>query len=119
MIARTFRMESYDTEPPFERLLETCSPLRVGERTDWFWARVEPPLQVGPHRTLKTTLDLDTVAVAPRHVGATWETGQWPMHVYVCRAVDPEKTLAPSLHADDLSIEYWATVSPIAPPRSE
>jgi hypothetical protein len=41
------------------------------------------------------------------------------MHVYVCRVVNPDKTLAPSLHADDLSIEYWATVSPIASQPSE
>jgi hypothetical protein len=106
-------MESYDVEPPFERRLEASSPLRVGDRHDWYWARVVPPLQVGPHPSLRTTLDLDIVAVAPRHLGATWDSGRWPMHVYVCRVIDPAKSMAPDLQADDLSIEYWATLAPL------
>ncbi len=106
-------MGSYDVEPPFERRAEACSRLSVGDRHDWFWARVEPSLQVGPHRSLRTTLDLDIAAVAPRHVGATWDSGPWPMHVYVCRAVDPAKSMARILQAEDLSIEYWAILAPL------
>lgn len=112
-------MASYDVEPPFERLINVLAPLTVGNRTDWIWAGVSPPLQVGPHRMLTTTLALDVVAVAPRHVGLTWEAREWPMHVYVCRVIDPSKAMARNLHAEDLSIEYWAVVTALdnAAPR--
>jgi hypothetical protein len=35
------------------------------------------------------------------------------MHVYVCRAIDPAKSMARILQAEDLSIEYWATLAPL------
>jgi hypothetical protein len=106
-------LDSFDIEPSFSAQLTVLSDATVGRRTDWKWARVEPPIQAGPHRRLDHAVELSTVAVAPRHVGASFEDGPWPLHVYVCRAIDPATVGARLLTADDLAIEVWATLTPI------
>jgi hypothetical protein len=108
-----FLLDSYDVEPPFaQRRLTVLSATRCGERTDWLWVRVEPRLNVGPHRSLRTTLMLDVAAIAPRDVGGNLDAGPWPVHVYVCRALDPATTMAAEFQPDDISIEYWGIVAP-------
>ena len=113
MIGRAFRLDSIDVEPSFSRSAAILSRLTVGDRDDWAWARVEPAIRVGPHRSLSTPIDLAVIAIAPRHLYATWEDGPWPLHVYVCRAIDPNRAMAEVLLAGDLSIEYWATATAI------
>jgi hypothetical protein len=108
-----FLLESYDIEPPFaQRRLTVLSAARCGERTDWFWGRVEPPLEVGPHRSLATTLSVEVLAIAPRNVGGDLDAGPWPVHVYICRAKDPATTLSAEFEPDDISVEYWGVVTP-------
>jgi hypothetical protein len=108
-----FLLDSWDLEPPFDqRRLTVLSTARCGERTDWIWARVDPPLEVGPHRWLTSTLLLDLVAVAPRLVGGNLDVGPWPVQVYVCRAKADETRLAAEFSPGDISIEYWGTVTP-------
>lgn len=107
-----FLLDSYDIEPPFaQRRVTVLKTARCGERTDWLWVRLEPPLEVGPHRWLRTTLSLDVAAMAPRHVGTTLDEGPWPAHVYICRAKEPATTMATEFTPDDISIEYWGLVS--------
>jgi hypothetical protein len=106
-------LDSYDLEPPFaQRSLTVLSTARCGERADWFWMRVEPALEVGPNRSLRTTLLIDVVAIAARHTGTSLEGGPWPVHVYVCRAKADETRLAAEFSPEDISIEYWGTVKP-------
>jgi len=108
-----FLLDSYDIEPPFaQRHLTVLKTARSGERTDWLWVRVDPPLEVGPHRWLTTTLSMEVAALAPRHVGVTLDQGPWPAHVYICRAKDPATTMAAEFAPDEISIEYWGLVSP-------
>ena len=112
-----FLLDSFDIEPPMtQRHLTVLSPARCGERTDWVWVRVEPPLEVGPHRSLGATLLLDMVAIAPRHMGSSLEDGPWPVSVYVCRAKADETLLAAEFAPDDISIEYWGIVTPAEAP---
>ena len=109
----TYWLESYDHEPPLaRRRLTVISAASCGERTDFRWVHVDPPLEVGPHRWLAAKLVLDTVAIAPRHVGGTLASGPWPLHVYVCRAKTADTLLSTSFGADDISIEYWGTITP-------
>jgi hypothetical protein len=108
---RGFRLESFDSEPAWACAGTILSRLRVGDRTDWAWARLEPPLRVGPHRWLRDSIDVDVFAIAPRHLHATWTDGPWPLHVYVCRPIDPAATQAEVLGASDLAIEFWATLT--------
>jgi hypothetical protein len=110
MIGDNLQVDSFDVEPAFKRRALVLSRLSVGDRHDFVWARLSRPVQAGPHRSLKTTIDLEVVALGPRHVGATWDAGPWPLHVYVCRPIDPTRTLAEALLASELEIEYWATV---------
>jgi hypothetical protein len=112
-------LDSFDVEPPFaQRHLTVLSTARCGERSDWLWVRVEPALQVGPHRWLRTTLLINVVAIAARHVGGNLEGGPWPVHVYVCRAIADETLLAAEFSPDDIAIEYWGTVKPAEAPTT-
>lgn len=112
-------LDSYELEPPFaQRRLTVLSTARCGERTDWLWVAVESPLEYGPggwlpgERGLPTMRTVDVLALAPRHVGASLETGPWPVHVFVCRAKTDETRLAAEFSPDDIAIEYWGTVMP-------
>jgi hypothetical protein len=107
-----FRLDSFDVEPSFSRRLTVLGDATVGDRKDWKWAQVEPAIRAGPHRSLDHAVELTTVAIAPRHVGPSLEAGPWPVHVYICRAIDPSKVGAVRLQADDLAIEFWATLVP-------
>ena len=112
-------LDSFDSEPPLaQRLLDVLAGARCGERTDWLWVGVKPPLEVGPNPSLPTTLLLDVVAIAPRHIGSSLEVGPWPVHVYVCRAKADETRLAAEFSPDDISIEYWGTVTPAEAPST-
>lgn len=115
-----FWLDSYDYEPPISRRrITVLADARCGERLDWRWIRVEPPLIVGPHRSLDQAVSLDIAAIAPRHVGATFSDGPWPLHVYVCRIKDAARQLAPEFTPDEVVIEIWATVMPVeGPPES-
>jgi hypothetical protein len=110
MIGDVLQLDSYDIDPAWERRATVLSRLSVGSRDDFVWVRLNRPVQAGPHRNLKTTINLEVVALGPRHVGANWHGGPWPLHVYVCRPVDPTRAMAEALVADDVAIECWATV---------
>jgi hypothetical protein len=118
-------LDSYDLEPPFaQRRLTVLSAARCGERTDWFWVAVDPPLEYGPRGWLPgmgglpTLRTVDVLALAARHEGASLEKGPWPVHVYVCRAKADETLLAAELSPDDIAIEYWGTVTPTEAPAA-
>jgi hypothetical protein len=73
-------LTSYDIEPrwgPIE--VNLVGHASIGQRTDWAWATLEPPLRIdGKNR--------DRVLLGARHQGdSVWsEPGWWPVHVYVC-----------------------------------
>jgi hypothetical protein len=124
-IVTHFLLDSYDLEPPFaQRRLTVLSTARCGERTDWLWVAVDPPLDYGPRgwlpgmHGLPTPSNVDVLALAPRHLGASLETGPWPVHVYVCRAKVDETRLAAEFSPDDVAVEYWGTVTPAEDPTA-
>jgi hypothetical protein len=105
-------LDSDDVDPPFaQRRLTVLSTARCGERTDWLWVAVEPPLEYGTRGWLPGMPGLpamhaaDVLAIAPRHPGASLEAGPWPVDVYVCRARADETRLAAEFSPDDVSAD--------------
>jgi hypothetical protein len=73
-------LTSYDFEPrggPIE--VNLVGHASIGQRTDWAWVTLEPPLRIDGK-------DRDRVLLGARHQGnSVWsEPGRWPVHVYVC-----------------------------------
>jgi hypothetical protein len=84
----------------------------IGERSDWAWATLDPPLFVaGKERS--------RVLLGARHQGDTvWPTqGRWPMHVGVCAPKDGA-TVDDSLRAEDVTIGAWGLLHE-SPNRAE
>jgi hypothetical protein len=118
-------LDSYDIEPPLaQRRLTVLAAARCGKRSDWLWVRVEPPFTVGPSDWLPGMSGLpkprvfDVAAIATRHMGDSLEAGPWPVHIYVCQPKAPETRLAAEFSPDDITIEYWGTVTPVDAPSA-
>lgn len=95
-------LTSYDIDPgwgPIEATL--VGEASIGERTDWAWVILDPPLEVDG-------LPRSQVLLGARHQGdSVWsEPERWPMHVYVCL---PHSGDARSRHfaRDEVTNRYW------------
>jgi hypothetical protein len=95
-------LTSYDIDPawgPIEASL--AGEASIGERTDWAWAVLDPPLEVDGQRRSR-------VLLGARHQGdSVWsEPQRWPMHVYVCL---PDSGDDPSRHftPEQVTNRYW------------
>jgi hypothetical protein len=95
-------LTSYDMDPawgPIEANL--VGAVTIGQRTDWAWAVLEPPLRMnGDSRVL--------VLLGARHQGdSVWsEPGRWPIHVYVCVPKRGDETNS-HFTRDQVTIAYW------------
>ncbi len=95
-------LTSYDIEPvwgPIE--VNLVGRARIGHRTDWAWATLDPPLRIdGKAR--------DRVLLGARHQrDSVWsEPERWPVHVYVCV---PEATAESrnDFTREQVAIAYW------------
>lgn len=95
-------LTSYDIDPgwgPIEaNLVRKAS---IGERTDWAWVVLDPPLEVDGRSRSR-------VLLGARHQGdSVWsEPERWPMHVYVCL---PESGEEPGTQftRDQVTNRYW------------
>ena len=98
----TVWLTEYDVEAgwgPVEVELE--SGATVGDRNDWAWATIDPPVSMaGKERS--------SVLLGARHQGDTVRPtrGRWPMHVYVCAPKDGV-TIRDTLRAEDVTIGAW------------
>ena len=95
-------LTSHDTDPawgPIETHL--VGAVSIGQRTDWAWAFLEPPLRIdGEPR--------NRVLLGARHQGnSVWsEPERWPIHVYVCVPDSGDET---EIHftRNQVTIAYW------------
>jgi|tagenome__1003787_1003787.scaffolds.fasta_scaffold16877693_1 hypothetical protein len=98
------RLSPYDPEDLFEATEVTLvSPLRVGNRDDLAWARVDPPIRL-------MDKDRHVIALGTRHAGdSLWDLskGGSPVHVYVLLANGDGSELGPDLTADIVTIAAW------------
>jgi hypothetical protein len=94
-------LSQYDVIHPWDPVRVTLNKrFHVGQRTDWAWATVEPPLLLG-------SAEHATVALGARHQGPNvWEPVEWPVHVYVC-TTDPALHGRDTVDQDALSIKAW------------
>jgi len=94
-------LTSYDIDPPWGPIeANLVREAGIGERTDWAWADLDPPLEVNGEFRAR-------VLLGARHQGGSvWsEPERWPIHVYVCLAKPGAETrdrLAPA----DVTIQY-------------
>jgi hypothetical protein len=96
-------LTSYDVEPgwgPIEANL--VGEASIGERADWAWVLLDPPLEVDGQLRSHALL-------GARHQGdSVWsEPERWPMHVYVCLPESDEET-SRRFTRDQVKNRYWA-----------
>jgi hypothetical protein len=95
-------LTSYDIESglgPIE--VNLVAHASIGQRTDWAWATLEPPLRIdGKAR--------DRVLLGARHQGGSvWsEPGRWPVHVYVC-VPEVAAQSRNDFTREQVTIAYW------------
>jgi hypothetical protein len=77
------------------------SEASIGQRTDWAWAVLDPPLDVGGTTRRR-------VLLGARHQGdSVWsEPERWPIHVYVC-LTDQDDETTEHFARDAVTIQYW------------
>jgi hypothetical protein len=95
-------LTSYDIEPgwgPIEANL--VGGASIGQRTDWAWTVLDPPLQVDGESRAR-------VLLGARHQGdSVWsEPERWPIHVYVCVTQRSHETRN-NFTRDEVTIQYW------------
>ncbi len=79
--------------------------LQCGDRDDYVFARVIPPLEGGD---FNMSSDIDVVILAPRHKGVFIETTDiWPIHVFVCIVIKKELLESLTVKPEDVKIISW------------
>ena len=95
-------LTSYDIEPAWGPIEATLvDETSIGERWDWTWAVLDPPLAVdGQPRS--------RVLLGARHQGGSvWsEPERWPVHVHICLPKNGHETNT-HFTREDVTIEYW------------
>jgi hypothetical protein len=94
-------LTSYDTDPAWGPIeADLVGAASIGQRTDWAWAVLEPPLRMNRDSRVR-------VLLGARHRDSVWsEPERWPVHVYVCvpkRGVEMNSDLT----RDQVTIAYW------------
>ena len=88
------------------RQVEKLKHVACGERDDYIWARLTPPLETASRELL------DTVLLAPRHVGFSLAGPlAEPIDVYVCTVSMPTPDLPYLVAPEAVDIRYWAMLS--------
>jgi hypothetical protein len=95
-------LTSYDTVPAWGPLeVNLLGQASIGERTDWAWAVLHPPLVVDGQRRSR-------VLLGTRHRGnSVWsEPKRWPVHVYVCLAGSDDEA-SNHFTREEVTNQYW------------
>ena len=95
----------FDTESPYApRRVDLLHLVTCGERRDYAWVRVDPPIAPGEAANEK---QLDYLLLAPRHEGQPLALPvDVPVHVHVC-TVRGATTEAPlEIDASDVEIRH-------------
>ncbi len=104
-------LRGFDMQAPYgQRRAELLKFVACGERKDYAWVRLEPPLEPD---TAGNPERLDVVLLAPRHVGEnlTNPVGS-ELHVYVCTVKAGTADLPDQIAPDDVVILHWAVLDP-------
>ncbi|HUK76522.1 MAG TPA: hypothetical protein VL117_02870, partial [Thermoleophilia bacterium] len=88
------------------RRVDKLKSVACGERNDYIWARLIPPLETARRELL------DIVLLAPRHVGFSLaDSLADPMHVYVCTVSGSTPELPDVVAPEAIDVRYWAVLT--------
>ena len=104
-MTRTLYLSSFEPQGAYApREVTFTKAVHCGERDDYVWVRIEPPLKANE---LATNTDIEVALLAPRHEGGSLlAPNSWPVHVYVCRTRRTPIGSA-SVPPDDVQILNW------------
>lgn len=104
-------LRSFDVAQPYAaRRVRKLRNAQVGDRTDYIWARIDPPIQPGE---VTTDEPIDLALIAGRHQGYPLSIPvQQETHVYVCVPRARSNRLAPKLAGDEVINHHWGIIHP-------
>ena len=105
------RLAPFDVESPYApRHVDLLHPVTCGEREDYLWVRLSPPIAPGKAANEE---ELGYVLLAPRHEGQPLALPiDDPVHVHVC-TVSGVTTEAPlEIDAINVEIRHWGLLTP-------
>ena len=104
-------LTSFDVESPYDpRRADVVRAVACGERRDFFWVRLDPPIAPGEAANQE---ELDSVLLAPRHEGHPLTVPVADAtHVYVCRVPSATADLPPEVDPSEVEILHWGIVAP-------
>jgi len=104
-------LDPFDVEGPNERRrVEVLKTVACGERRDYVWARLLPPLAPG---AIAGEGILEVVLLAPRHAGYVLKSPlSEAVHVYVCSVPGVESELPDDVAPESVEVEFWGVVYP-------
>ena len=106
-------LTAFDVDRPYgPRRVEVIHAVVCGERSDYFWVRLDPPIGQGEAANDE---ELDFVLLAPRHEGhpLTVPVAE-ATHVYVCRAPGFPADIPAEVDPSEVEILHWGIVAPSA-----
>jgi hypothetical protein len=104
-------LTSFDVESPYDpRRVEVVHAVVSGERRDYLWVRVDPPIAAGEAANKD---QLAFVLLAPRHDGHPLTVPVLePVHVYVCTVRGATTDVPSEVDPSDVEIRHWGIVTP-------
>ena len=105
-------LRSFNTERPYDaRETTELARVKCGERDDYWWARITPPLERGEAGNPEP---LEVVLLAARHVGDRLDSlpVTSPVHVYVCTVKGLLADTPPEVDPKNVDIRHWGVLYP-------
>lgn len=92
------------------RRVETLGFVTCGQRDDYVWVRLDPPLEPGEAANKER---IEIALLAPRHEGASLAVPVVAaVSVYVCTLRAGHGQLPAVVRVDDVAIRHWGVVHP-------
>jgi hypothetical protein len=106
-------LTQFDVESSYlPRRVDVLHPVEWGERRDYLWVAVNPPIAPGEAANAE---ELSFVLLAPRHQDHPLSIPvRDPTHVHVCRVRGATTGVPARVNPEEVEILHWGIVSPSA-----
>lgn len=95
------------------RRVEVVHAVASGDRRDYLWVRLEPPITAGEAGNQE---EIEFVLLAPRHQGHPLTAPlDEPVHVYVCTVRGATTNIPAHIEASDVENRHWGILDPASP----
>jgi Immunity protein Imm1 len=100
----------FDTDSAYApRRVEVMRAVGSGDRRDYLWVRLDPPLAAGE----AGNEEIELVLLAPRHEGHPLAAPlDEPVHVYVCTVRGATTDVPAQIEPGDVEIRHWGILDP-------